>query len=269
MPAKKTLSDKSPKRPKKGTDSKPKRNARAAFDPALTIDLAETAISKWMISRTFSLAEVASHHNITLRELLLHFKNREELLAYYYESRWILFQTLKEQVPDYHGYTIEEKLSNLIYSLLDLMSPQKEFIRKTFSHYVLIPRELSGCSRMKSCTRRTPFHEAFNSEIRSMFSREEISKTSKVIVATPALELIWLSFLGIIRYWLQDTSKDGENTAALIDKFTAVLAELATSSLGDKMIDLGRFLMRELPLQSVWNPKDRTWKEWDYKTWGM
>lgn len=245
------------------------------IDSALKIDLAETAVSKWLISRTFSMAEVAEMHGITLRELLLHFKNREELLSYYYESRWVAFQTLKDQVPDYHAYTTEEKLSNLIYSILDLISPQKEFIRKTFSQYVLAPHvqpsdDRSSCIRnSESCQLRSSFHKAFNAEIRSVFSGGDVSKTSKVLVATPAQELLWLSFLGILRYWLEDTSKDSENTAALVDKWVSVLAELATSSLGDKVLDLGRFLLRELPLQKIWNPKDGSWKEWDYKKWGM
>ena len=217
---------------------KSNKSSKATPNPALKIDLAETAVSKWMIHPKFSLSEVATAQGLTLRELLLLFKSREELLSYYYESRWVLFQTLKDQVPNYDDYTVEEKLSNLFYSLIDLMSPQKDFVRKT-AHTPLF------CG----------FRKAFQKEIRTIFSGKEVSKSTKVAMATPVAEFLWVSFMGVLRYWISDTSTEGENTAALIDKGVAVVAELATNSFGDKVIDLGRFLLREFPLSKEWGAK--------------
>lgn len=217
---------------------KSNKSSKTTPNPALRIDLAETAVSKWIIHPKFSLSEVAASNGITLRELLLQFKSREELLSYYYESRWVLFQTLKDQVPNYNEYTVEEKLSNLFYSLIDLMSPQKDFVRKT-AHSPLF------CG----------FHKAFQKEIRTIFSGKEVSNTIKIAMATPVAEFLWISFMGVLRYWISDTSSEGENTAALIDKGVAVVAELATNPLGDKVIDLGRFLLREFPLSREWSTK--------------
>ena len=144
MPAKKKSSESSPARQTVKTGKKVETEKKATI--ALKIDLVETAVSNWMISKKFSLAGVAGAHGLSTRELLRHFENREELLGYYYESRWVLFKTLKEQVPDYEGYTVEEKLSNLFYTLFELMSTEKEFVRKTFSQFVLLP---SGARALK------------------------------------------------------------------------------------------------------------------------
>lgn len=223
---------------KQSNPSKKQSSSKTTTDPALKIDLAETAVAKWMIHPSFSLSEVATAHNISLRELLLQFKNREALLSYYYDSRWVLFQTLKEQVPNYDAYTVEEKLSNLFYSMIELMSPQKEFVRKT-------SRSSLFCK----------FRSDFQAEMRSIFSGNEVSNSAKIVLATPVSEFLWLSFIGVLQYWISDTSTEGENTAALIDKGVAVISELASNSLGDKVIDLGRFLLREFPLSKEWGAK--------------
>lgn len=209
-------------------------------DPTLRIDLAEKAADLWLVDRRFSLAELADRQGIALRDLLLEFDTRRDLLTFYFDSRWTLFRTLKGQVPDYGTYTAQERLSNLLYSLLDLMSPQKTFVVQAFGRY----------------GNTEAFRKAFREEMREAFDSPELSASARVVLIGPFYEAVWLAFLGLLDYWGRDRSKNGEDTAALIDKSVALLAELLTNAVADKALDLGRFLLRDA--RKAW--KSTSWR---------
>lgn len=204
-------------------------------DPTLRIDLSEKAADLWLVDERFSLAELADRQGITLGELLLEFDSRRELLTHYFDSRWTLFRTLKSQVPDYASYTAQERLANLLYSLLDLMSPQKTFVIRAFGRY----------------GNTDSFRREFRSEIREAFESPELSNAARLVLSGPFYEAVWWAFMGLLDYWGRDRSKGGEDTAALIDKSVALLAELLTNGVADKALDLGRFLLRDA--RNAWN----------------
>ena len=208
-------------------------------DPTLRIDLSEKAADLWLVDERFSLAELADRQGISLGELLLEFDSRRELLAHYFDSRWTLFRTLKSQVPDYAAYTAQERLANLLYSLLDLMSPQKTFVIRAFGRY----------------GNTESFRGEFRAEIREAFESPELSNAAKLVLSGPFYEAVWWAFMGLLEYWGRDRSKGGEDTAALIDKSVALLAELLTNAVADKALDLGRFLIRDA--RNAWNSTKR------------
>lgn len=215
--------------------------------PSIRIQLAEAAADAWMLDPSFSLAELADATGVTLADVLREFDDRTALLSYYYESRWALYGSLKAQVPDFESYSVEEKLSNLFYSLIDLMSDRKGFVARTaFDHL--------SASAIPGATLH-PFQREFRGEIRSILGSkdasagakaQDVSAAGRLAIITPVLDALYASFLGILYFWIHDESKEGERTAALIDKWIALISELFRSSIADKSIDLARFLAKDV-----------------------
>lgn len=206
-------------------------------DSTLRIALCEGAVERWLVGKRFSLGDLADSQGVTLARLLELFDGREALLSGYYDTRWIAFDTLRAQVPGYDSYSFDEKLGNLFYSLIDLMRPQKTFVCRTWPRYLGSIQELGGSA----------FRSAFHREIRTLLSSGDVSRSSSAVMRlTPATDLIWLAFLGIVEYWCRDASHDGEKTMALIDKWVALIGAVASSEIADKGLDLARFLSGDL-----------------------
>jgi hypothetical protein len=219
-------------------------------DSTLRIALCEGAVGQWLVEKRFSLADLADSQGVTLARLLELYDGRDALLSGYYDTRWIAFHTLRAQVPGYDDYTFEEKLGNLLYSLIDLMRPQKSFVCRTWPRYLGYlpdPGGLAASSGNRCISRGSAFRSAFHKELGTLLSSGDVSTSSRAVMRlTPAMDLIWLAFLGIVDYWCRDNSHDGEKTMALIDKWVALLGAAASSGIADKGLDLARFLSGDL-----------------------
>lgn len=179
----------------------------------------------------FTLHDVAKRANITVAEIFNYFKDKHEILYFYYESMVIRYRLMIEEIEDFDSYTLSEKLSNFAYASFDLMSEREEFVRQTFDAYIL-----------HSCT-KTDYEKQIEGLLTD-FIKNDAGKaaSSDVVVNDCSLRLIRKKYLHLIDYWLYDESEGKEVTMELVDKVTGLIQEALYTSVIDRSFDLAKFL---------------------------
>lgn len=179
----------------------------------------------------FTLHDVAKRADITVAEIFNHFKDKYEILYFYYESFVIRYRLMIDEIEDFESYTLSEKLSNFAYASFDLMAEREEFVRQTYDAYIL-----------HSC-KKTEYEEQIE-ELLADFIKNDPGKaaSSDVVVNDCSLRLIRKKYLHLIDFWLYDESEGKEVTMELVDKVTGLIQEALYTSVIDRSFDLAKFL---------------------------
>src|SRR5215510_10791405 len=140
-----------------------------------------------------------------------YFKSKDEIALYFFEEEVDQAMTSVRDNPRLRKAPLEEKLFALVHSQLDLLAPYERFIGTALIH-ALKPHSPFG-----------PFsHRAM--ELRHRYLRfvqeliEESIPKKKNPLGFLAPEVFWIYYLGVLFYWLYDTSEGKQQTLAFLDR---------------------------------------------------
>lgn len=140
-----------------------------------------------------------------------YFKSKDEIALYFFEEEVDQAMTSVRDNPRLRKAPLEEKLFALVHSQLDLLAPYERFIGTALIH-ALKPHSPLG-----------PFsHRAM--ELRHRYLRfvqeliEESIPKKKNPLGFLAPEVFWIYYLGVLFYWLYDTSEGKQQTLAFLDR---------------------------------------------------
>ena len=202
--------------------------------------IAEKAAEKYLKNDRFTIQSLADDLNMKSADVFDFFPNRSSILLFYYESRIDNYNEQIKSIKDYESYTLSEKLSNFILSLLDQFKEHREFVLLTYKSLVI-----------KNC-RDSKFKERFIETVTTIFIEDKNRSASSSIILNNAFYTILLyHFHALIEFWSNDESIQSQNTMALVDKWTAFIEELFYTSIVDKGFDLTKFLFYQSPLGRV------------------
>ena len=159
------------------------------------------------------------------------FPNRRAILEFYYESRLILLDEMTDKIEGFDKYTLSEKLSTTILTLLDLFQDQRKFVLESYQKLVQSPY------------RSSQFSKSLKHRVHSILESDpNVSYTARFLLQSAFVSFFMFHFHCIVFFWQEDRSDSLTNTMALVDKWTALVQELFYNAAIDKSADLFRFL---------------------------
>ena len=208
----------------------------------IKIEIAEEAANKYLLNKRFTIQALAKDLDLEPSEIFNLFPNRKSILLFYYESRIELYRDQKKSIKNYSEYTLSEKLSNLILTVLDLFTERREFVLNTYKPFIV--NTLSD----------TAFEKSFKSEIKSIFeSDHRISATAQILLNQTFYAILFHHFHALILFWAKDESAGRQQSFALVDKWCSFVEELFYNKIIDKGFDLGKFLFYNSPLKNLFS----------------
>jgi len=209
------------------------------------IQIARAAADLYLKNNRFKMAALADEAEVELDLVLDYFPNRTSVLEYYYEASFIEYKEVTKQIQGYDEFTLAEKLSNLSYTLLDLFSKQKPFVRKTY-------RSIIVCSAKK-----TSFSEMFKKELQLIYETDPRQSALSSVFNNRLLYKAGLAnFHLLIGYWLEDESTGDQKTMELVDKWTAFIEEIHYTAILDRGFDFAKFLYYNSPFRPGKSPSN-------------
>ena len=159
------------------------------------------------------------------------FEDSDDLFVFYYQLLLLQYEAMIEDLEEFPSLSLSEKLSNFIYTILDMLSETDRFTEETFSDIIY-----RGCGK-------SDFQDK-TEEILEHFIEDDprVAASSKFVTNPLFYRYLSGEFLYIILFWLDDETEGREQTMALVDKSTSFLEEIMYSEALDKGIDLARFL---------------------------
>ncbi len=185
-----------------------------------------------------TMREIARSAGVGDATIYNYFPTKDAILyAYYQDHMEIWIQRLRAR-EDFHELTLAEQLQSTFETSLELFLPDREFVAESFK---ILFRALGQNYRHMQ-----PVRERFGDMIRDLF---EAAVEAEEIPDQMFAEMVYLAFwdyyIGLVFYWLHDTSDGFTNTSILIDKSLDLAIAFISSGTMNKVFDLGLFMFRE------------------------
>lgn len=207
------------------------------------IEITWAAVGMYQEKGRVSIPDLVNTTKLSATEIYQVFSNKKEILAYFYPAIVLQYWAMIEEIEDFEEYAISEKFSNFIYTIFDLLNEKEKFVNDTFDKYVFQKGS------------RSDFHEETATLFKEFLTTDgNIAVSAGFFMGDFYYKTLSSQFLFLIKYWLNDTSKDKEKTLALVDKMSSLFEEIVYNKTLDKGFDLIKYLFGNNDIES-WLPK--------------
>jgi hypothetical protein len=172
----------------------------------------------------------------------------EETTFYYYfgsfkalkQRIWIKFSenvnVVIENNSDFENYIEKDKLLTYFFSLFEVLTLNRSYVVYSLEAE---SNTLKNCLQLKDF--RKHFKKFIESKIESPIKNEKIANFTTPVMS----EGVWIQFLFILKFWLDDTSPNFEKTDILIEKSITTSSLFLDSKPLESLFDLAKFLFKE------------------------
>jgi AcrR family transcriptional regulator len=177
---------------------------------------------------------IAAAAGVSTGNAYYYFASKEELIREFYTRSLAEHALAARPVLDAET-EFAARLRGTLRALVDVLAPYHEFAAKFFKHAAEPSNPLSPFSPESS-----PLREATTTLYREVIDGSSIRANRSLRAQLP--ELLWLYSLGVILFWVHDSSPGCAKTYTLIDR---------TVPLADRLISLSRLRLLSSTLTDV------------------
>lgn len=199
------------------------------------IELSLLAAELYQKKGRLSMRDLINSSEMSASQIFELFPAKDTLLAYAYPSMVFQYWAMIDEIDDFHRLVISEKLGNFIYTMLEMFSDHKLFVKDTFTRLV-------ACKGVNS-----DFADEVSAVYKDFLIRDSNLSITGGLVTRP-LFYRWMTtqFIALIEFWIRDTSASKERTFGLVDKACSLFEDVLYSELIDKGLDFSKYLYSTL-----------------------
>jgi AcrR family transcriptional regulator len=142
-----------------------------------------------------------------------YFKSKEDIALYFFELEVDQAIAAVRSNPRLRKAPLEEKLFTLVHSQLEFLAPYERFIGAAFIHALKPASPLGIFSH-----RAHELRHRYVGFVQELFE-QSLPKHPLTWVAPDAF---WIYYLGVLLYWLHDSSPGKQNTLAFLDRSLSI-----------------------------------------------
>lgn len=166
-----------------------------------------------------------------------YFSTKEDILFDYYHDHMETCITTLQQIEEFHTFNLQEQVQAFFNSSLDLYLLDREFVEQTFSKVFL--------ASSKAWSGGKPIRNRFISIVEDMLAAAvEVEEIPPPAFQGLIAQFFLDSYIGMVHYWLHDTSKNFSNTSLLTDRGLDLAYALLKAGITNKLFDLTAFLFK-------------------------
>jgi AcrR family transcriptional regulator len=210
----------------KSKSSSPRKPRRAAADAAAPIGRRaqnKDSIRKRIVRAALDLFQtkgfdatttkaIARKAGIAEGTVFNYFRTKEDIALYFFEQEVDHAITAVRENPRMRRATLEEKLFTLVQNQLEYLAPYERFIGAAFIQ-ALKPNSMLG----PFSHRTQELRHRYIGFVQELFE-ESLPEYRESLIRWMAPEAFWIYYLGVLLYWLHDTSSGKQNTLAFLDR---------------------------------------------------
>jgi AcrR family transcriptional regulator len=166
-----------------------------------------------------------------------YFPTKEAILYAYYEDHMADCVEELGSIPDFNTFSLQEQLQSLFDTSLNRYLADREFVAQTFQTVLL--GSSRNWARMKVI--RNTFLEAVNDMLSAAAEAGEIPDQ---VFQDLMGQFFMDAYIGIIHYWLSDTSDGFANTHVLSDRGLDLACAMLKAGVANKLFDMAVFLFK-------------------------
>jgi AcrR family transcriptional regulator len=152
-----------------------------------------------------------------------YFRTKEDIALFFFEEEVDHAIAAVRDNPRLRKAPLEEKLFTLVHSQLEYLAPYERFIGAALIHALNPASHLGAFSHRAQQLRHR--YLAFVTEL----VEESSPKPQHTPLSWLVPEVFWIYYLGVLLFWLYDSSEDKQHTLAFLDRSLNVGVALLTT----------------------------------------
>lgn len=170
-------------------------------------------------------------------EFYEHFSDFNDLIAAIWSDTLRDYYNEISSAEIFNSYGVREKVLALFFGYIERLLEKRSFFIMVFKEN----REFSITDKIKSLHRlRKTFLAIIEPILKNAESIDQIP--SRRFISSSYKELLWLNFIYVLYFWLNDRSPSFEQTDACIEKSVQLSMELIERNTLDQVLDFGKFV---------------------------
>jgi AcrR family transcriptional regulator len=145
-----------------------------------------------------------------------YFKTKEDIALHFFEQEVDQAIAAVRENPRLRKAPLEEKLFTLVHSQLEFLAPYERFIGAAFIHALKPASPLGPFSH-----RAQELRHRYVGFVQELFE-ESLPKHRHRPLTWLAPDVFWIYYLGVLLYWLHDSSPGKQNTLAFLDRSLSI-----------------------------------------------
>ncbi|HBR96236.1 MAG TPA: TetR/AcrR family transcriptional regulator [Gammaproteobacteria bacterium] len=187
--------------------------------------------------KSASMREIARRAEVGDATIYNYFPTKEALLYGYCEHVQHEVMRALQAIPNFHEYSLQEQLHQLVETQLRVWLPAREFLQHVFA--------LTFAAPVASHSHLTATREAFMAMVVDLLDAAiEVGEIPQQPYQELLPRLFWDYMSAILAYWLKDESDAFANTTQVVDRSMDIVVPLLQGALVGKTLDLLSFLFR-------------------------
>ena len=205
---------KSPAKPRPRKAKKPAASKRAQNKQAIQRRIVKSALNLFQTKGfdTTTTKAIARKAGIAEGTVFNYFRTKEDIALSFFEEEVDHAIASVRDNPRLRKAPLEEKLFTLVHSQLDYLAPYQRFIGAALIHALNPASHLGAFSHRAQQLRHR--YLAFVTEL----VEESTPKQQRDAISWLVPEAFWIYYLGVLLFWLYDSSEDKQNTIAFLDR---------------------------------------------------
>jgi AcrR family transcriptional regulator len=199
-------------RPRKPSRAK-RPGKRALQKEAVQTRIVEAALALFQ-SKGFdntTTRQIAQKAKLAEGTIFNYFETKEDIALHFFELEVDHAINTVRTTPRLRRAPLEEKLFALVEAQLEFLAPYEKFIGAAFVH------ALRPTSRIAFSTRALDLRNRYLAFVQELIDdSDSVPAGSLLTLAAPSV--FWIYYVGMLLYWLNDTSKGKQHTLALLDR---------------------------------------------------
>lgn len=187
--------------------------------------------------KSATMRQIAKTAGVGDATIYNYFATKEAILFGYYDDHMNeCMQSLKE-LEAFHTFSLQEQLQTLFETSLELYMADREFVAETFRR-VMLPGS-------REWAQVKPIRASFITAVNDMLAAAaEVGEIPEPVFQELTSQLFMDAYIGVVHYWLGDSSQDFADTSVLIDRGLDLACAMLKAGITNKMFDFAIFMFK-------------------------
>ena len=185
-----------------------------------------------------SVFAFCKHNKITETDFYNHFGSLEGLKKAIWVDFYTHVETLLYKNEEYVNYSSREKLLTFYFTFFEMLSANRSYVLWA-SH--------DSKNKLESLKQLVDLRKKITSFGKNLVDNDNEDKKLKITKKPVAIvsEAVWIQFLFLMKFWMNDDSAGFEKTDVAIEKSVNTVFDVLDNTPLESIIDLGKFLWKE------------------------
>ncbi|MCM8568106.1 TetR family transcriptional regulator C-terminal domain-containing protein [Gramella jeungdoensis] len=185
-----------------------------------------------------SVYKFAKDNDMTEQDFYKHFGSFEGLRKAIWEKFFENSMQVMEKSKEYASFSNREKLLTFFYTFFEVLTANRSYVLYTLSEHDM---PLKNLDQLKSLRKNIKNYAKGLIEERNKEKSLKLFQQSEMIFS----EGVWIQFLFLLKFWMDDNSAAFESTDVAIEKSVNTVFDVFDNTPLERVVDFGKFLWKE------------------------